>query len=156
MNNLNNIVYVYCMFNFEIRETYHKMFALIFDIFAQMFRKFINWSYLHHTKHEIRFITLNMCKKQTFDKFNMNWTYDEYYLISINLKNFLHDLNSNQIWNEHLKHVIVFCQIHVQRAIAKKTTHNIVRYLINQIDWSRQVKNLKNIKNLTWKNQVKS
>ena len=133
MNNLNNIVYVYCMFNLETRKAYHKMFALIFDTFAQIFRKFINWNYLHHTKYKIRFITLNMCKKQTFNKFSMSWTYNEYYLTSINLKNFLHDLNSIQVWNKHLKHVIVFCQIHVQRAIVKKTIHNVVRYLINQI-----------------------
>ena len=46
---------------------------------------------------------------------------------------FLHDLDPEREWHEHLKHMLVFCLVHVQRNFAKKFPKHPARYMINQI-----------------------
>ena len=46
---------------------------------------------------------------------------------------FLHDLDPEREWHEHLKHMLVFCSVHVKRNFAKRFPKHPARHIINQI-----------------------
>jgi hypothetical protein len=79
------------------------MFHKIFEMLAKVSRRDVHFPHIHKTEHGIRAITADMCMKQ-----------------APGFGDYLHDINPALDWDEHLLHVLVFCQVHVKRNFRKK------------------------------------
>lgn len=53
--------------------------------------------------------------------------------VCVEFDDFLHSLNEFKKWDEHLKHMLIFCQIHVKRNFAKKISKHSAHYIAQEI-----------------------
>lgn len=79
------------------------MFRKIFEMLAKISRQDVHFTHFHNTQHGIRAITADMCMKQ-----------------GPGLGDYLHEIHPALEWDEHLLHILVFCQVHVKRNFRKK------------------------------------
>ncbi|KAJ5800659.1 uncharacterized protein N7518_002727 [Penicillium psychrosexuale] len=103
---INTYAYVYI--NLEKPWTYKILFERLFKVLGDVGRKPIRWAYQsggHDSSEGIRTVTLDMSRSQARG-------FGEY-LASIMPK-------AGLSWNEHLFHVLVFCETHVRRAFLKR------------------------------------
>lgn len=79
------------------------MFHKIFEMLAQASHQPIRFPYFDGSETGIRAISADMCMKQ-----------------GPGLGDYLHDIYKTFTWDEHLQHILVFCQVHVKRNFRKK------------------------------------
>jgi hypothetical protein len=53
--------------------------------------------------------------------------------LCIGFGDFLHQLDPQREWQEHLQHVLIFCKTHVQRNFAKKFGDHAAKHQLHQI-----------------------
>ncbi|ORY59939.1 uncharacterized protein BCR38DRAFT_412156 [Pseudomassariella vexata] len=91
------ITYIYCFTNWDSREAYAVIFQEIFRIVADITGEPIKG---HHLNGGIgiQAVTLDMCPKQ-----------------APGLGDYLRTIDPSRTWEEHLRHILIFCYVHVQR-----------------------------------------
>jgi hypothetical protein len=92
------------------------MFHKIFEMLAQASRKPIRFPYFDGSETGIRAITADMCMKQ-----------------GPGLGDYLHDKYKAYTWDEHLQHILVFCQVHVKRNFRKKFGDHDAKEAVNRL-----------------------
>ncbi|KAL2809196.1 hypothetical protein BJX63DRAFT_406556 [Aspergillus granulosus] len=97
------VSYAHAFINLDSRKAYHIMFRKMFEMLAKVSRQDVHFTHIHNTQHGIRAITTDMCMKQ-----------------GPGLGDYLHEIHPALEWDEHLLHILIFCQVYLKRSFRKK------------------------------------
>jgi hypothetical protein len=92
----------------------------------------VHFSYIHNTEAGIKTIGVDMCKKQAGGMYTLN-VYSTYAKIMPGLGDYLHKLDPTREWDEHIEHILVFCEVHLKRNFAKRFPRHTIRHEFFQL-----------------------
>jgi len=127
--------------NLETRQAYHQMFTETFRVLKEVSRSSIKFAHITPGQG-LRTITADMDMKQAPGKPSISYTYTEYMLTRLGFGDFLHNLDPEREWDEHLQHMLVFCQVHVKRNFRKKHPNHAALYVVGQIWEAKTIEEL--------------
>ena len=120
-----------------------------------MINEKIKFEHINDLKRCFRTTIVNMNIKQIENKIliyqfelHICWTYTKF-------DDFLYNWNNNKFWDKYLKHMLIFCQIYVQRNFRKKFEKIDVEFWIKWI-WTIKIETkiltrMNNIINMNFK-----
>jgi hypothetical protein len=92
----------------------------------------VHFSYLHSTDTGIKTIGVDMCKKQAGGMCILDVS-SAYAKRTLGLGDFLHKLDPTREWDEHIEHILVFCEVHLKRNFAKRFPRHRIRHEFFQL-----------------------